>query len=60
MDTNIAGARILWEADFSLPLFGKIFITETMVNAWIVMLIILGLCLFFTHNLQKSQKENRP
>lgn len=56
MDTNIAGARILWESDFSLPLFGKVFITETMVNAWIVMLIILGLCIFFTHNLQKIPK----
>lgn len=56
MDTNITGARILWESDFSLPIFGHISITETMVNAWIVMLIILGLCVFFTHNLQKIPK----
>lgn len=56
MNTEITGARIYWESDFSLPLFGQISITETMVNAWIVMLIILGLCLFLTHNLQKIPK----
>ncbi len=56
MDTNISGARVLWESDFTLPLFGHISITETMVNAWIVMLIILGACIFFTHNLQKVPK----
>ncbi len=56
MDTNISGARVLWESDFTLPLFGHISITETMVNAWIVMLIIWGACIFFTHNLQKVPK----
>ena len=56
MNTDITGARVYWESDFSLPLFGHISITETMVNAWIVMLIILALCLFFTHNLQKIPK----
>ncbi len=56
MDTNITGARIYWESDFSLPIFGHISITETMVNAWVVMLLILGMCIFFTHNLQKIPK----
>ena len=56
MSTDIVGAQIYWQSDFSLPLFGQISITETMVNAWIVMLIILFLCLFFTHNLQKIPK----
>lgn len=56
MNAEITGARVYWESDFTLPLFGHISITETMVNAWIVMLIILGLCLFFTHNLQKIPK----
>ena len=56
MNAEITGARVYWESDFTLPLFGHISITETMVNAWVVMLIILGLCLFFTHNLQKIPK----
>lgn len=56
MNAEITGARVYWESDFTLPLFGHISITETMVNAWVVMLIILALCLFFTHNLQKIPK----
>ena len=56
MNTEINGARIYWQSDFSLPLFGQISITETMVNAWIVMAIILFLCIFFTRNLQKIPK----
>lgn len=56
MNTEINGARIYWQSDFSLPLFGQISITETMVNAWLVMLLILFLCIFFTRNLQKIPK----
>lgn len=56
MSTDITGARVYWQSDFTVPIFGQISITETMVNAWIVMLIILALCLFFTHNLQKIPK----
>ena len=38
---------------FEIPILGGLPITESMRNQWIVMLIILGLCLFLTHNLQK-------
>lgn len=38
---------------FEIPILGGLPITESMRNQWIVMLIILGLCLFVTHNLQK-------
>lgn len=38
---------------FEIPVLGGLPITESMRNQWIVMLIILGLCLFLTHNLQK-------
>ena len=53
MNTEISGARVYWQSDFSLPVFGQISVTETMVNAWIVMAIILFLCIFLTRNLQK-------
>ena len=38
---------------FEIPILNGLPITESMRNQWIVMLIILGLCLFLTHNLQK-------
>lgn len=56
MNTEISGARVYWQSDFSLPVFGQISVTETMVNAWIVMAIILFLCIFLTRNLQKIPK----
>lgn len=47
MEVSITGARIY----FTIPIFGGIPITETIVNSWLVMLIIIGLCLFLTSNL---------
>lgn len=38
---------------FEIPILNGLPITESMRNQWLVMLIILGLCLFLTHNLQK-------
>lgn len=48
----INGPRVL----FRIPIFGGLPITETMRNAWIVMLFILCLCLFLTHKMQKIPK----
>ena len=39
---TVTGAKIL----FKIPVLGGIAITETVVNTWIVMAIIVGLCLF--------------
>ena len=47
MEVSITGARIYFE----IPILGGIPITETIVNSWLVMLAIIGLCLFLTHDL---------
>ena len=48
MEVSITGARIYFE----IPVFGGIPVTETMVNSWFVVLIILGLCVFLTRDLK--------
>ena len=50
---EINGPKILWQIPDSIPLIGGQPITETMRNAWIVMLFILCLCIFLTHRMQK-------
>ena len=48
-DITINGPKVLWE----IPVLGGLPITETMRNAWIVMLFILCLCLYLTHRMKK-------
>ena len=52
---TVTGAKVL----FSLPVFGGIEITETVVNTWIVMAIIVGLCLFLTSGIQVHCRTKR-
>ena len=49
------GARIL----FNIPILGGIMITETVVNTWIIMAVIVGLCLFLTHGMQVHARTKR-
>lgn len=46
------GAKVYYE----IPFLGYIPITETMINSWIVMLVIILLCLFLTSGLSKKAK----
>lgn len=55
MSLDVHGARILLE----IPALGGIVITETVVNTWIVMAVIIGLCLFLTHNMQVHARTKR-
>ena len=52
---TVTGAKVL----FNIPLFGGIDISETVVNTWIVMAIIVGLCLFLTSDLQVRCRTKR-
>lgn len=52
---TVTGAKIL----FKIPIFGGIAITETIVNTWIVMAVIVGLCLFLTSDLQTHCRTKR-
>ncbi len=53
---DITGPEILWTLPESIPLIGGQPITETMRNAWIVMLFITFLCWFLTRNMEKIPK----
>lgn len=48
MNVEINGARIFFE----IPVLGGIPITATMVNAWCIMVLIIGLCIWLTRDLK--------
>ena len=53
---TVTGAKILLE----IPVLGStIRITETLVNTWIVMALIVGLCLYLTHDMQVHCRTRR-
>jgi F-type H+-transporting ATPase subunit a len=52
---TVTGAKVLFE----IPVLGGIEITETVVNTWIVMAVIVGLCLFMTSGMQVRCKTRR-
>lgn len=55
MNPEITGAEIY----YVIPVLGGIPITETIVNTWIVMALIMGLCLFLTHDLKEKAVTRR-
>ena len=55
MNLEVTGAKVL----FNIPIFGGTPITETIVNTWIVMALIVGLCLFLTHGMQVHARTKR-
>lgn len=38
---------------FTIPIFGGLYITESVVLGWIIIVIITGLCIWMTHNMKK-------
>ncbi len=59
MDFSIEGAKIYARIRTGIPVLGDILISETLVNSWIVMGIILALCLFLTRNLKVENISKR-
>ena len=55
MNLEVTGAKVL----FNITIFGGIPVTETVVNTWIVMALIVGLCLFLTHGMQVHARTKR-
>lgn len=55
MNLQVTGPKIL----FKIPLFGGIPITETIVNTWIVMALIVALCIFLTRGLKVHAESRR-
>ncbi len=56
MGVEINGPEILWLLPDSIPLIGGLPITETMRNAWIVMIFIAIVCFVLTRNMEKVPK----
>ena len=48
MDVSVTGAKIL----FTIPVLGGIKISETLVNTWLVMIVLTGLCIWLTRDLK--------
>ena len=55
MEVNIQGAPIY----FTIPLFGGIPITSTIVVTWVIMLVLTGLSIFLTRNLKVKDISRR-
>ena len=59
MNLDVHGAKVLFEIPVNIPVLGNIVITETVVNTWIVMAFIVGLCLILTHGMQVHCRTKR-
>ncbi|MEG1993775.1 MAG: FoF1 ATP synthase subunit a [Oscillospiraceae bacterium] len=55
MELSVTGAKQLFE----IPIFGGIVITETIVNTWIVMAAIVGICIWLTRGLEVHPTSKR-
>ena len=53
---NVTGARIFFE--IPMP-FQNLPITESQINSWAVMIMILGLCLYLTHGISVKAETKR-
>ncbi len=56
---SIEGAKIYARIHTGIPVLGDITITETLVNSWIVMLIITLFCIFLTRDLKVTGISKR-
>ena len=59
MEVDISGARIFYNSPIELPVLGRLFISETLVVSWIVLILITGLCIFLTRNLKVDNISKR-
>ena len=55
MNVDVHGARVL----IDIPELGGAVLTETVVNMWIVMAVIVGLCIFLTRGMQVHARTKR-
>lgn len=55
MNIEVTGPKI----SFTIPIFGGINVTETVLVQWIVMAIIMVLVLFLTHNMKKKPRKKQ-
>lgn len=59
MNLDISGAKVLFTIPLDIPILGDLQISETIVNSWIVMLIITGVCIWLTRDLKVENISKR-
>lgn len=52
---NLSGPRVVFE----IPILGGIRVTETVITGWCIILALLFLCLWLTHDLQKRPSKKQ-
>ena len=52
---DVNGAKIY----YTIPVLGGIPITETVVNTWVIMILLTALCAFLTHNMKVKPQGKR-
>lgn len=55
MNVNVVGPKII----FTVPIFGGIGISETIVNSWIIMAVITALCIFLTRGMRTRNPSKK-
>ena len=55
MNVSVSGPKIM----FTIPVFGGIGVSETIVNSWIIMAVIMLLCLWLTHGMNRKNPPRR-
>lgn len=53
---SISGARIFFTVPMSIQ---DLIITEAQVNAWLILITIVGFCLFITHGIREDKRDWR-
>ena len=59
MNFNISGAAVYFRIPTGIPILGDFLISETLVVSWIVMILITGLCIWFTRDLKVENISKR-
>ena len=59
MNFNISGAAVYFRIPTGIPVLGDFLISETLVVSWIVMILITGLCIWFTRDLKVENISKR-
>ena len=59
MNFNISGAAVCFRIPTGIPVLGDFLISETLVVSWIVMILITGLCIWFTRDLKVENISKR-
>ena len=55
MDVSINGPKVL----FTLPFFGGIDVSQSVVSSWVVLALVTVFCLWLTHDMSVTNPSKR-